>query len=38
MTVYFMKNKTGDNIREIHWNKTVEVFKKQIIVDLSKIG
>ena len=38
MTVDFMKSKIGDNIREIHWNKTAEVFKTQIIVDLSKIS
>lgn len=36
MTIDFMKSKIGD-IREIYWNKNIEVFKTQIIVDLSKI-
>lgn len=38
MTADFVKNKTSNNIREKHWDKTVEVFKTQITVDLSKIG
>lgn len=37
MTIDFMKSKICDNIREIYWNKNIEVFKTQIIVDLSKI-